>query len=182
MTFFKKLRTSRQNIPPLICDHSTAAGVLAVSRPILAFAPLPLPVPSPPESTVASTIGRNASDAAQTFLPPIQAVADAIPGVGGIIKGVIGGMLSTLQLMDVSRLRSYRPRCLTLAFIEIHPEQGRHGAAHPQIAPPSPPHGQCAHCSVQFRGNHETAVTRVRDLRETRFMYLCCNNTSSLAR
>ncbi|KAF8452438.1 hypothetical protein L210DRAFT_790515, partial [Boletus edulis BED1] len=43
---------------------------------------------------------RNTSDAAQTFLPPVQAIADVIPGVGSIIKGAIGGILSILQLVD----------------------------------------------------------------------------------
>ncbi|KAF8557478.1 hypothetical protein OG21DRAFT_270398 [Imleria badia] len=108
MSFFKKLRTPRQNIPPncTLHDHSTSAAILDVSKPIPAFTPLRLPpAPNPPESTVVSP-GRMASDAAQTFLPPIQAVADMIPGVGGVIKGVIGGMLSTLQLVDVIRLLS----------------------------------------------------------------------------
>ena len=85
--------------------HSTAAGILAVSKPILAFSPSQLrSAPVPRESTVAS-VYRNASDTAQTFLPPVQAVADGIPGVGGVIKGVIGGMLNTLQLVDVIRFR-----------------------------------------------------------------------------
>lgn len=97
MSFFKKLRSTKQNI--VAPNHnSTAAGILAVSKPILTFGPLELhSAPNPPEST----IYRNTSDAAQTFLPPIQAVADIIPGVGGVIKGMIGGILSTLQIIDV---------------------------------------------------------------------------------
>jgi hypothetical protein len=80
--------------------HSTAAGILAVSKPILAFSPSQLHLaPIPRESSVVS-VYRNTSDTAQAFLPPVQAVADVIPGVGGIIKGVIGGILSTLQLVD----------------------------------------------------------------------------------
>jgi hypothetical protein len=74
-------------------DHSTAAGILAVFK---AFSPSQL-------SQESSAIYRNTSDAAQAFLPPIQAVADTIPGVGSIIRGVIGGTLSVLQLVDVIR-------------------------------------------------------------------------------
>ena len=107
-------------------NHSSAAGILAVSKPILAFSPSQLrSVPIPRESTVVS-VYRHTSDIAQTFLPPVQAVADVIPGVGGIIKGVIGGMLSTLQLVDVIRFR-YRvllSLMLNCAIIEIHAEQG----------------------------------------------------------
>jgi hypothetical protein len=85
--------------------HSTAAGILAVSKPILAFSPSQLHLaPIPRESSVVS-VYRNTSDTAQAFLPPVQAVADVIPGVGGVIKGVIGGILSTLQLVDVIRFR-----------------------------------------------------------------------------
>ncbi|KAF8452425.1 hypothetical protein L210DRAFT_1001782, partial [Boletus edulis BED1] len=91
-------------------DHSTGAGILAVSKPVLAFSPwhcLPSPLgPQAQEPSTISTIYRNTSDAAQTFLPPVQAVADLIPGVGGIIKGAIGGMLSILQVVDVIRPRS----------------------------------------------------------------------------
>ena len=106
-------------------NHSSAAGILAVSKPILAFSPSQLrSVPIPRESTVVS-VYRNTSDIAQTFLPPVQAVADVIPGVGGLIKGAIGGMLSTLQLVDVIRFR-YRvllSLMLNCAIIEIHAEQ-----------------------------------------------------------
>jgi hypothetical protein len=106
--------------------HSTAAGILAVSKPILAFSPSQLrSVPIPRESSVVS-VYRYTSDTAQTFLPPVQAVADVIPGVGGVIKGVIGGILSTLQLVDVIRFRCRVLVSLILnrAIIEIHPEQG----------------------------------------------------------
>lgn len=78
-----------------------------MSGPVLAcgsFWSVP-PAPVPQELTLASTVYRDAADAAQTFLPPVQAVADALPGVGGIIKGVIGGILNTLQLVDVSQRR-----------------------------------------------------------------------------
>ncbi|KAF8557481.1 hypothetical protein OG21DRAFT_270479 [Imleria badia] len=115
MPFLKKLRSLRQNrdIPPpsrTLHDHSTAAAILAVSKPILTFGPpQPPQSPSSPESTVISTIYRNTSDAAQTFLPPVQAVADVIPGVSGIIKGAIGGILSTLQLIDVIPHHSRAP-------------------------------------------------------------------------
>ena len=87
-------------------DHSySTAGALAVSGSVLAFSPSqPRLVPILRKSTEVS-VYRNTSDVAQTFLPPVQAVADVIPGVGGIIKGVIGGMLSTLQLVDVIRFR-----------------------------------------------------------------------------
>ena len=145
-------------------NHSTAAGILAVSKPILAFNPSQLPLVPKSESTVVSVSSyRYASDIAQTFLPPIQAVADAIPGVGGIIKGVIGGMLSTLQLVDVILFRYRLGLSLTLncTAIEIRPEQGRHKAAQTAIVPPSPPFRRCTHCSNRFRGNHETAVAQV---------------------
>ena len=88
-------------------SHSVATGILAVSRRIVAFGPSQLPsVGGPQESPVISTIYRNASDAVQTFLLPVQAVAGVVPGIGGIIKGVVGGMLSVLQLVDVIWLRS----------------------------------------------------------------------------
>ena len=109
-------------------NHSTAAGVLTVSNPIFAFGPSKLhAVLIPRESSVVS-VYRNASDTAQAFLPPVQAAADVIPGVGGIIKGVMGGMLNTLQLVDVIRFRHRVLYSLPLnrAIIEIHPEQGRH--------------------------------------------------------
>jgi hypothetical protein len=130
-------------------NYSTAAGILAVSKPILAFSSSQLcSVPIPRESTVVS-VYRNTSDAAQTFLPPVQAAADTIPGVGGIIKGVIGGMLGTLQLVDVIRFR-YRVSLslmLNCAIIEVHPEQARVGEAHPPIIPASPTYRQCTHPS-----------------------------------
>ena len=62
-------------------------------------------VPVHRESTVVS-VYRKTSDTAQTFLPPVQAVADVIPGVGGIIKGVIGGITCVLRLVDVIQLHS----------------------------------------------------------------------------
>ena len=62
--------------------------------------------PSPQESTAISTIYRNTSDAAQAFLPSVQAVAGVVPGVGSIINGAIGGTLSVLQLVDVIRPHS----------------------------------------------------------------------------
>ena len=156
-------------------NHSTSAGILAVSKPILAFNPsqLPLaPIPGESESTVVSVSSyRNASDIAQTFLPPIQSVADAIPGVGGIIKGVIGGMLTTLQLVDVIRFRYRLGLSLTLncTAIEIRPEQGRHERAQRAIAPSFPPYRRCTHCSNHFRGNHETAVAQVCGSRKAWF-------------
>jgi hypothetical protein len=104
----KKFRGMWQNISApsrASHNHSIAAGILAVSKSILAFSPPQLrSVPIPRESSVVS-VYRNTSDSAQTFLPPVQAVVDVIPGVGGVIKGVIGGMLSTLQLVDVIRFR-----------------------------------------------------------------------------
>ncbi|KAG9313748.1 hypothetical protein JVU11DRAFT_6104 [Chiua virens] len=45
-------------------------------------------------------VARDASDAIQTFLPPVQAFADVIPCVGGVIKSAVGGMLGILQLVD----------------------------------------------------------------------------------
>ena len=87
-------------------------------------------------------------DAAQAFLPPVKAIADIIPGVGSIIKGAIGGTLSVLQLVDVIRpLSRVSLLMLNLAIIEIHPEQGRPGEAHPSIAHASPPYRQCTHRS-----------------------------------
>ena len=124
-------------------NHSTAAGILAVSKPILALNPSQLPLAPKSESTVVSVSSyRNASDIAQTFLPPIQSVADAIPGVGCIIKGVIGGMLGTLQLVDVIRFRYRLGLSLTLnrTAVEIRTEQGRHERAQTAIAPPFPPY------------------------------------------
>ena len=107
---FKKGQTQRQKISTIdgaSRDRSTATGILAVSGPVLACGSFWMPpAPGPQESTVVPTIYRNTSDAAQTFLPPVQAVADMIPGVGGIIKGAIGGMLNILQLVDVSQHRS----------------------------------------------------------------------------
>ena len=149
-------------------NHSTAAGILTVSMPILAFSPSQLRLVSIPRESSVVSVCRTASDTAQTFLPPIQAVADVIPGVGGIIKGVIGGMLSTLQLVDVIRFRHRVLLFLILsrAIIEIHSEQGRHGGAQTTIVPPSPPYRRCTHCSDHFRGNHETAVAQVCGLRE----------------
>ncbi|KAH0831059.1 hypothetical protein J3R83DRAFT_13582 [Lanmaoa asiatica] len=100
--FFKKLRSQRQNISahPLH-EHSTATGIIAVTNPLLALSSVQLPSPPGPEgTTITSTFCRNTSDAAQTYLPPVQAVADMIPAVGSIIKSAIGGMLSTLQLVD----------------------------------------------------------------------------------
>ena len=139
--FFKKLprrKTSTHGTAKLH-DHSTAAGILAVSKSILALSPSQ-PPPSQ-ESSVISTIYRNTSDTAQAFLPPIQAFADMIPGICGIIKGAIGGTLSVLQLVDVIRLHSQALLLmLNFATIEIHPEQRRLGEAHPQIAPASPPY------------------------------------------
>ena len=89
-------------------NHSPATDTIAiVSEPVLARSSFTLPSsPSPQESTVISTIYRNTSDAAQAFLPSVQAVADIVPGAGSIIKGAIGGTLSVLQLVDVIRLRS----------------------------------------------------------------------------
>ena len=108
----KKLRDMwRDKFAPgrALHNHSTTAGVLAVSKPLLAFSsPQPCLVPIPRESTVVS-IYRNTSDAAQTFLPPVQAVAGVIPGVGGIIQGVIGGITNVLQLVDVIQFHS----CMT---------------------------------------------------------------------
>jgi hypothetical protein len=98
--FFNKLRSPPRRTLKLH-DHSAAVGILAASRPILAFSPSQPPsAPSSQESTGISTLYRNTSDAAQAFLPPVQAVADVIPGVGSIIKGAIGGTLSVLQLVD----------------------------------------------------------------------------------
>ena len=54
----------------------------------------------PHSSTVVSVYRKTESDTAQTFLPPVQAVADVIPGVGGIIKGAIVGITCVLQLVD----------------------------------------------------------------------------------
>ena len=134
-------------------NHSySTAGILAVSGSILAFSPSqPCLVPILRKSTDVS-VYRHTSDVAQTFLPPVQAVADVIPGIGGIIKGVIGGMLSTLQLVDVIRFR-YRvlsSLMLNCAIIEIHPEQGRHRGAQTAIAPPSPPYRRGTHRSDHF--------------------------------
>ena len=131
-----------------------------MSKPILAFGPSQLrAAPIPRESSVFS-VYRNTSDTAQTFLRPVQVVADVIPGVGGIIRGVIGGMLNTLQLVDVIRFhhRVFYSLPLNRAIIEIHPEQGRHGGAPTTTARPSPPYRRCTHRSDHFRGNHETAV------------------------
>ena len=142
----KKLRGMwrRKSAPSrALHKHSTAAGILAVSKPILAFSPssqLHL-VPIPRESPVGS-VYRNTSDTAQTFLPPVQAVADVIPGVGSIIKGAIGGITSVLQLVDVIRLHSrVLLLMLNLAIIEIRPEQARLGEAHHPIAQTSPAYG-----------------------------------------
>ncbi|KAN0094807.1 hypothetical protein V8E55_003094 [Tylopilus felleus] len=97
MTFFNLKKILAPNRTP--CDHSAVA-----SKPMIgAWSPVKSPsgpTRSATESNVISTIGRNASDAAQTFLPPVQAVAGAVPCVGGIIKGVIGGLIGTLQLVD----------------------------------------------------------------------------------
>ena len=108
--FYKKKPRRETSTPNTfgLHDHSTAAGILAVSKPILAFSPSQL-VPSalsPQESTAISTIYRNTSDAAQAFLPSVQAVAGVVPGVGSIINGAIGGTLSVLQLVDVIRPHS----------------------------------------------------------------------------
>ena len=64
---------------------------------MLVFNPSQLPSVLTPQE---STVYRITPDAAQAFLPPVQAVADIIPGVGSIIKG---GTLSVLQLVDVIR-------------------------------------------------------------------------------
>ncbi|KAF8557472.1 hypothetical protein OG21DRAFT_1482154 [Imleria badia] len=107
--FFKTLRsrlkrkTSTQ--VPHCCSTDIPERDPESSAPRSSFQPHPAPY-SPPESTVISTIYRNTSDAVQTFLPPIQAVADVIPGVGGVIKGVIGGTLSTLRLVDVKYIQN----------------------------------------------------------------------------
>ncbi|KAF8547928.1 hypothetical protein OG21DRAFT_827857 [Imleria badia] len=102
--FFKTLRGRlRRKTSTQAYHHSTTTEIpeivseSAVPRSLLQLHPTP---DSPPKSTTISTIYRNTSDAAQTFLPPIQAVADVVPGIGGVIKGVIGGMLSMLQLVD----------------------------------------------------------------------------------
>ena len=166
-TYISRLRLGRA-----LRNHSTAAGILVVSKPILAFNPSQLLLVPKSESTVVSVPSyHNASDIVQTFLPPIQAVAGAIPVVGCIIKGVIGGMLSTLQLVDVIRFRYRLGLSLTLnrTAIEIRPEQGRHKGAQRAIAPPSPPFRRCTHCSDRFRGNHETAVAQVCGSRKAWF-------------
>ena len=122
----KKFRNSRKQKPPV--------PVASQDRPSITFHVAPGPVvgacntfqPTPastlPESSV---IYRNASDAAQTFLPPVQGVAELVPCVGSIIRGAICGILSILQLVDVIQQR-FRVllRRLILAVIEIHPEQG----------------------------------------------------------
>ena len=152
-------------------NHNSTAGILAASGSVLAFGPSqPRLVPILRKSTDVS-VYRHTSDVAQTFLPPVQAVADVIPGVGGIIKGVIGGILGTLQLVDVIRFRCRVLLSLMLnrAIIETHPEQGRHGGAQTTIAPPSPPYRRGTHCSVLFRANHETAVAQVCGSREAWF-------------
>ncbi|KAG6382142.1 hypothetical protein JVT61DRAFT_785 [Boletus reticuloceps] len=98
----KKLRglfQTRSASSRALQDHSTTAGILAVSRPILALSSSHC-LPCPLGSQEFSTIYRNTSDTAQTCLPSLQAAADVIPGVGSIIKGTIGGILSILQLVD----------------------------------------------------------------------------------
>lgn len=123
MTFFNLKKILAPNRTP--CDHSAVA-----SKPMIgAWSPVKSPsgpTRSATESNVISTIGRNASDAAQTFLPPVQAVAGAVPCVGGIIKGVIGGLIGTLQLVDVIQLHS-RVLCIPdpkfCLMIELRQEQ-----------------------------------------------------------
>ena len=111
----KKLRGPFQKpLPsdgPFQCpSHSIGTGILVVSKPIVAFSPSQLPcitvATTPPGLGAVSTVYRHTSDAAQTYLPPVQAAVSLVPGVGGIIKGAIGGMLSTLQLIDVIQFRS----------------------------------------------------------------------------
>lgn len=122
---FKRFRGGRKKTPVhhAVQNHSTATGILAVSKPILGFRSFQPSSPNPPRSSVVS-VYRNTSDAAQTFLPPVQAVAGAIPGVGGIIKAVIGGMLSTLQLVDVIQFpsRVLIPLALNFDIIEPYPQ------------------------------------------------------------
>ncbi|KAF8557477.1 hypothetical protein OG21DRAFT_1482158 [Imleria badia] len=91
MPSLKKLRRWKKAPYRTFQSHTTA------TESILASSSSQLPSPS---SSRASTIYRNTSDAAQTYLPPIQAAANMIPGVGSILKGAIGGILSTLQLVD----------------------------------------------------------------------------------
>lgn len=143
--FLKKLRSLKQQTSSkrALHHHSTATGVLVVSGPVLACGSFQ---PPRQEQTVISAIYRNTSDAAQTFLPPVQAVADMIPGVGGIIKGAIGGILSSLQLVDVSQFPGFLvlSRLIpSLATIEIYPEQGGLGDAHSPIVPALPSYRQC---------------------------------------
>ena len=100
-------------------SRSIGAGVLVVSKPIVAFSSAQLTsVITSQESTAISTVYRNTSDAIQAFSPLVQSVADAIPGVGGIIKGTIGGILSTLQLVDVT------PRCSDYSNAELCHHRG----------------------------------------------------------
>ena len=104
---FRVFRQTKSASHGALQSRSIGAGILVVSKPIVAFSPVQLTsVTTSQESTATSTVYRNTSDAIQTFLPPVQAVADAIPGVGGIIKGIIGGILGTLQLVDVTPLCS----------------------------------------------------------------------------
>lgn len=58
------------------------------------------------QPTAISTLYRNTSDAAQMCLPPTQAAMDVIPGFGSVIKGAIGAILGTLQLVDVIQAHS----------------------------------------------------------------------------
>ncbi|KAF8559329.1 hypothetical protein OG21DRAFT_1503228 [Imleria badia] len=94
-------RRLRRKMSTQVYHRSTASdipGIVSESVfPLSSFQPHSAPY-SPPESTITSTIYRNTSDAAQTFLS--QVVADVIPGVGSIIKGAIGGILSSLQLVN----------------------------------------------------------------------------------
>ncbi|KAF8557474.1 hypothetical protein OG21DRAFT_269881 [Imleria badia] len=114
---FKKFRGRWQKTPAhrAVRNPSIATAILAASRPILAFSSSQIPC-SPTGSPPESTIYRDTSDAAQAFLPPVQAVADVIPGVGGIIKGAIGGILTTLQLVDVIQT----PFRVLLLILNLH--------------------------------------------------------------
>lgn len=96
-TFESHGQSTTADIPGTVSELVSANRSSQLQRP---------PAPSSQGPNSISTIYRNTSDAAQVFLPPVQAVADVIPGVGGIIKGVIGGMLSILQLIDVIPLHS----------------------------------------------------------------------------
>lgn len=52
-------------------------------------------------SSQGGSFARKASDMAQTFLPFVKAISDAIPLVGAPIKATIGGLLEIFEVMDV---------------------------------------------------------------------------------